>query len=172
MRLLPVLLALVVAPPAFAQQQTAPAAPPLQPTLDPQRQQQPPTIVFEPVAMMIAAFDADGDARVTPEEFRSGLKHSYDSVDPNRSDAIGYLAFSDWAVKWLGHSAALPSPFEADRDGDNRISFAELAGRFSQLVARFDADRDGVLTRAELVTVRSSGFGAPAGPPPGKPRRR
>lgn len=164
MRLLPCLLALFLATPATAQAQQTPAPPPL----DPQRQPQPATIIAEPVAMMIAAFDADGDARVTRAEFDAGVRRSFDSVDPQKSDAIGYLAFADWAEKWLGNRNAVPSPFEVDRDGDGKIHYAELATRFAQFFTRFDTDKDGVITRAELLTVRSSAYGMPR--PEGRPR--
>lgn len=143
MRLL-ILVAALFATPALAQQAPpTPAAP-----------QPPVTVIAEPAAMMIAAFDADGDARVTRAEFELGLRRSFDSVDAARSGAIGYIGYSDWSERWMGDRNTLPSPFETDRDGDNRISYAELSQRFALLFARFDADKDGVLVRRELVTVR------------------
>lgn len=144
------LLAALLATPATAQ--TAPAAPPVTPA--PPRPQPAANIIVEPVAMMIAAFDADGDARVTHAEFDAGLRRSFDAIDTRQSGALGYIAFSDWAERWLGDRNTLPSPFETDRDGDNRITFAELADRFALLFARFDTDKDGVLVRRELVTIR------------------
>lgn len=152
MRLLP-LLALLVAGPASAQDSAPPVAVrPAQPVA---------TIIAEPVAMMIAAFDGDFDARVTRAEFDTGVRRSFDSADTARAGSIGYLAFSDWSERWLGNRNALPSPFETDRDGDNRIRAAEFEARFEMFFRRFDADKDGVLLRRELVTLRQ---------PPGDPR--
>lgn len=148
MRLLPLILAALIATPAAAQTAPAPAAPgtpPPQPAAN---------LIAEPVALMIAAFDSDGDAKVTRAEFAAGLRHSFDSADPQHSGSIGYIAFSDWAEQWLGNRNALPSPFEVDTDGDNHITFAELAARFDLFFTRFDVNKDGVLTRAELVTLR------------------
>jgi hypothetical protein len=125
------------------------------------------TVIVEPVAMMIAGFDGDGDARVTRAEFDAGLHRSFDSANP-RDGTIGYIGFSDWSERWLGDRNTLPSPFETDRDGDNRISFGELAARFALLFARFDADKDGVLVRRELVTIRPQ----MAAPDFGKKRRK
>jgi Ca2+-binding EF-hand superfamily protein len=122
------------------------------------RAQPPATVIVEPVAMMIAAFDSDGDAKVTRAEFDAGLRHSFDSVDPDKKGSIGYIAFSDWSERWLGDRNTLPSPFEVDRDGDNRVSFAELAERFDLFFTRFDANKDGVLVRSELVTIRPPAF--------------
>jgi len=53
----------------------------------------------------------------------------------------------------------LPSPFEVDRDGDNRITLAELQTRFAQFFTRFDRDKDGILTRSELITIRAAAPG-------------
>jgi Ca2+-binding EF-hand superfamily protein len=147
MRLLLSLTALIAAP-ALAQQ-TAPPPKPQQPAAN---------IIAEPVAMMIAAFDSDGDARVTRAEFDAGLRRSFDSIDTAHRGAIGYIAFADWAERWLGDRNALPSPFEVDRDGDNRISFDELATRFDLYFTRFDADKDGVIVRSELVELRPQGL--------------
>jgi len=113
-----------------------------------------PMLLAEPVAMMIAAFDRDGDARVTRAEFDAGLRASFDSIDTEHKGALGYIAFGDWALKWLGDRDALPSPFEVDKDGDNRISYAELSDRFALYFDRFDKNQDGVIDRSELLTFR------------------
>ncbi|RYY29045.1 MAG: EF-hand domain-containing protein [Sphingomonadales bacterium] len=147
MRLLTLLIPLLAAAPALAQTSPAnptPAAPAPQPAA---------TVIVEPVAMAIAAFDSDGDGRVTRAEFDAGLRKSFDSMKP-QGGTLGYIGFSDWSERWLGDRNTLPSPFETDRDGDNKISFEELAGRFDLLFTRFDADKDGVLIRRELVTIR------------------
>jgi hypothetical protein len=108
------------------------------------------TIVAEPVAVTLAGFDADGDARVTRAEVTSGVARSFGA-----QSSIGYIAFADWAERWLGDRNAVPSAPEVDRDGDNRITLAELQDRFAGIVARFDTDKDGVLVRSELLTVRT-----------------
>jgi len=149
MRLLPLLPALLFAAcPAFAQQ----AAPPAPQRAAAAAQS---TIIAEPVAMMIAAFDTDGDARVTRAEFDAGVAHSFDSIDTGHKGAIGYIAFAEWSERWLGDRNALPNPFEVDTDGDNRITLGELVARFDLFFARFDLNKDGVLTRSELLTLRN-----------------
>lgn len=151
MRFLLLLLASLAATPAVAQER--PVTPPV--AAIPAGPQQPaPTVMAEPVAMMIAGFDSDGDARVTRAEFDTGLKRSFDSIDTARKGSFGYIAFSDWSERWMGDRNTLPSPFETDRDGDNQVSFGELAQRFGLLFTRFDTDKDGVIVRRELLTVR------------------
>lgn len=152
MRLLPLLIALSVATPAMAQRADKPDAA-ASGAASTQPAQPPITVIAEPVALMIAAFDRDGDARVTRAEFDAGLRHSFDSMNP-RDGALGYIAFSDWAERWMGDRNTLPSPFETDADGDNRITFDELSARFDAIFTRFDKDKDGVLTRKELLTIR------------------
>lgn len=112
------------------------------------------TIVAEPVAMMIAAFDADRDGRVTRTEFDAGVRHSFEAVAPGGA-TMGYIKFSDWAERWLGNRNALPSAFEVDGDGSNSIGVDELLARFGRYFAQFDADKDGTILRSELLTIRA-----------------
>ena len=128
----------------------------------------PATLVAEPVALAIAGFDADGDARVTKAEIEAGVRRSFASVAAG-ADTIGYIAFADWAERYLGNRSALPSPFETDRNGDDRISLAELEAKFAEVFARMDVDKDGVLTRAELLTIRAD---AGRGPDDGRKRKK
>ncbi|MBI3742736.1 MAG: cell division protein FtsZ [Chloroflexi bacterium] len=56
------------------------------------------------------------------------------------------------------------------------LTLAELTAQFDRLFARFDANHDGAVTRAELLTIRSVAIGTPLAQPDGKrgakPRRR
>jgi hypothetical protein len=119
----------------------------------------PPILVVEPVAMMIAAFDADGDGRVTRDEMRKGVAKSFAAIDTANTGKLGYIAFSDWAQKWLGDPNALPGAYETDADSDNQITLAELQAKFDQIFTRLDKDKDGVLTRTELLTIRAFPMG-------------
>lgn len=143
-----------------AQQQPAAPGVPLQP---PQPGSEPiPLMIAEPVAMAIAAFDADSDGIVTRTEYDAGVSKSFDAVAKGQA-AIGYIQFGDWSERWLGNRNALPSPFEVDQDGDNRISLSELKARFALFFTRFDRDKNGSITRSELLTTR------PAPQPGGRP---
>ena len=113
------------------------------------------TIVAEPVAMMIAAFDADRDARVTRAEFDAGVRQSFEAAAAGGA-TMGYIKFADWAERWLGNRNALPSPFEVDADGSNGITAGELLGRFARYFAQYDADKDGTIVRSELLTIRAA----------------
>ena len=155
-RYLPIALALFAASPAAAQAVaqrtpiTLPARGPAPPTATQ------PTMVVEPVAMMIAACDADGDGRVTRAELTACVARSFAAIDTAHAGSIGYIGYGDWALKWLGDANALPSPFSVDADNDNRITLAELQDALARTFDRLDKDHDGVLTRAELLTIRAS----------------
>ena len=134
---------------ALLLQAAAPSAPvtPAQP---------PATFVVEPVGMAIAAFDANGDGRTTRAEMEAGVARSFAAIDTAHAGSIGYIAFADWAERWLGDRNALPSPFEVDADGDNRITEAELQAALARVFARLDVDRDGSVTRKEVLTIRAT----------------
>ena len=131
--------------------------------------QPPATFVVEPVGMAIAGFDSDGDGRTSRAELDAGVRRSFAASDTGNSGAIGYIAFADWAERWLGDRNALPSPFEVDSDGDNRITLAELQAAFARVFARLDVDRDGFVSHKELLTIRANA-GRTMGPP-GKKKR-
>jgi hypothetical protein len=131
--------------------------------------QPPATMVVEPVGMAIAGFDADIDGTTSAAELAAGVRRSFESIDTPRAGSIGYIGFADWAERWLGDRNALPSPFEIDADGDNRITLAELQAQFARVVARLDRNKDGAVSRAELLTIRAT---VPRERPPEKPKRK
>jgi hypothetical protein len=140
---------------ALAQQTASPPAP----KPDPYRPA-PATVVAEPIALFIAGLDANRDGRTTAAELREGLAE-VTRGNPGWAKGIGYIEYSDWAERYLGDRNGLPSPFELDRNGDNKVTMDELADRFDTIFARFDADKDGAVTRAELLTLRNSAVGRP-----------
>lgn len=135
--------------------QAAAAAPATAPSAPPGPGQPPATMMVEPVAMMIAACDLDGDGRTTAAELHICVERSFAAIDTEHKGSLGYIGFADWAERWLGDRNALPSPFEVDTDGDNRITLAELQVKMADIFRRLDRDHDGVITRAECLTIRA-----------------
>src|SRR3546814_1338032 len=83
--------------------------------------------LFRSVAMMLAACDADGDAGVTRDEARACLARSFASIDTTGAGSLGYIAYSDWAERFLGDPNALPSRSEehtSELQSLMRISYA------------------------------------------------
>ena len=122
--------------------------------------------------MLLAACDADADALVTRAERDGCLARAFATADGAAAGRIGYIAYADWAARWLGDRNALPSPYEVDSDGDNRIALPELTRRFTGLFDRYDLDKNGALTRAELVTIRAAAPGEGGRPGERAPRRQ
>ena len=124
----------------------------------------PATIVAEPIALFVAAADRDRDGRTTLAEFRQTVLEATSADPPWRAQGdagIGYIQYSDWALRWLGDRNALPTPFELDRNGDNRVTYDEFSDRMESIFARLDVDKDGAVTRAELLTIRNTALGRP-----------
>lgn len=119
--------------------------------------QTPATLVVEPAAMLIVACDGDADARTTRAELDRCLRHGFGER------TVGYLDYAAWQVTWLGDQGALPSPFEVDRNGDNRITLDELQAQFGKLFSRLDKNGDGAVTRTEALTIRAYATGDPGG---------
>lgn len=157
----------LIAVPAAAQRSPAggPQAGPQTPGDQPPRGQPPsPTIMAEPVAVFIAACDADGDARVTRAELAACVTRSFASIDRDGKGSIGYIQFADWSERWLGDRNALPSPFETDIDGDDRITPPELQAQLDKTFARLDRNKDGILVRSEMLTLDAlRALGRPTG---------
>ena len=91
------------------------------------------------------------------------VRRSYRAVDTGNGGRIGYIAFADWTERWLGDRNALPSPWEVDANNDDRITLAELEAALVRTFDRLDRNKDGALTRPELLTIRAQ---------VGDPRRR
>lgn len=152
------------------------AAPPQQEGADvlvkaplPAQPQTPATLVAEPAAMLIATFDADGDTLVDRAELEEGVRKSFAAFDTAKTGRLRYITFADWAGRYLGDRNALPSPFETDRDNDDQITLDELQDQFSRLFARYDRDGSHSVSRAELLTYRTSPVDA-QGPTAGRKR--
>ena len=125
--------------------------------------QTPATILVEPVAALIATFDGEPDGGTDEErdglvertEIDAGIARTFKLSDPANSGELRYIAYGDWALRWLGDRAALPSPYEVDRNNDDAVSLTELQDHFSRLFARYDKDGDKRISRAELLTFRA-----------------
>ena len=116
-------------------------------------QPSPPTIVASPLAMAIAAWDRDGDLKVSRPEFDWGVSRSFAAFDRQNDGTLSLIEFGTWAMATLGNSGALPGHFDLDRDGDDKISSKEFKAYFDARFKSLDANADGVLTRGELVTL-------------------
>lgn len=104
-----------------------------------------------PAGVLIAGFDADGDARTSRDELRAGTTRSFGQADGNMDGKLSLIELSNWSTIWLGDRSALPGRFDFDRDADDSISPVEFAAELDRRFVRFDADKDGIVIRGELL---------------------
>ena len=106
---------------------------------------------YAPAALLFAGFDANADARLDRAELAAGVARMWAAADPQHEGSIGLIGLGDWAQVWLGDQSAPPGRFDFDRDGDDRITAAEFKAEFDRQFAKFDADKSGTVTRAEML---------------------
>lgn len=139
------------------------------PKVDEAAQPTRPTLSATPVAVMIAGFDRDGDARVTRAEFDAGVERSFRTGDTNGDAAISLVELTNWSTMWLGNAYALPGLYDFDSEGeDDRISPAEYRAEFDRRFKALDKDSDGVLVRSELILLTMPRVDPRTGERPGR----
>lgn len=120
-----------------------------------------PTISAQPVALMIAGFDGDGDGVVTRAEYDAGVERTFRQGDADKDGALSLIELGNWAEHWLGNRGAIPGQYDLDRDGDDRVSLSEYQTEFARRFLELDRDRNGVLTRSELILLTAPRAAAP-----------
>lgn len=141
----------------LALQPPAPTQPaPIRPGMTPEGTRPVPiSETAEPIALVVAAFDVNRDGLTSAAEFDEGLTRTFAAADTNGDGQLGYIEYAGWATTWLGSATALPGPYAIDTNGDDRISREEFLTEFRRQFARLDANRDGTVSHAELLTLRN-----------------
>jgi len=123
-----------------------------------------------PMALLIVGFDADGDARVSQAELAAGIADQFRRADTDGDGQLGLIELATWSRTWLGSDNVKPGRFDFDRNADDRISAEEFQAELTRHFGVLDSDRDGVVTRAELLSIDPGK--ACAAPDQGKRQRR
>lgn len=113
-------------------------------------------IQARPIALMFAGMDVNRDKRVTREEAATAISADWLSLSPSMTNKIGAFKIQDWALETLGSAEARPSRISFDRNLDNQVSGDEFEHRLLSAFDTMDEDKDGVLTRAELVYLSAA----------------
>ncbi len=95
---------------------------------------------------MLRDIDTNNDGALSQEEIDAALDARFGEFD---ADADGSLSLEEFQALWaeITRPIAVRAFQFLDPDGDAAISKAELEDRFGSVVAHFDRNEDGVLSR-------------------------
>lgn len=105
------------------------------------------------MALVLSAYDTDGDGKITRAEAQAGAKADFDRADENHSGFLSELEFQDWAQAALGTREPVPGRLSYDRDFNGEITEQEFVAALMAEFDRMNRTGDGVLTRAQMVDV-------------------
>ncbi|MBO0345287.1 calcium-binding protein [Roseibium sp. CAU 1637] len=102
---------------------------------------------------MFASFDADGDGKLTREEFDAKRASLFSEAD---SDGSAGLSLEEFGTVWaeLGNGRVVRMFQKLDADGSLGITLTEYSEREAELVKHLDRNEDGVLTSADFAKKR------------------
>ncbi len=123
-----------------------------------------------PVALLMVGFDSDGDAHLSRAELAAGIADQFKRADSDGDGQLGLIELASWSRTWLGSENVKPGRFDFDRNADDRISAEEFQTELTRHFNLFDTDRDGSVTRAELLSIDPGK--ACASPEQGRRQRR
>ena len=129
--------------------------------------------IAQPIALVLAGYDADHDGSLTRAELSVGGASEWVRMDRNADSTVSLIELSAWADTYLGSATARPSQLSFDRDGSGSISSREVMTQLEAEFATADKNGDGVVTRGELVrqlSLPSQQMGGRGGPGGGRPR--
>lgn len=101
-------------------------------------------------ALLFVQFDADGDYATSRAEAEAGAQREWTRASGG-STVLSPIQFDTWSAKALGGPNLGPYRLAFDSNVNNEITATEFAGA---IVAKFDfwdKDKDGSLTRPEMV---------------------
>lgn len=116
-------------------------------------------------ALMFVGFDADHDLSVTTAEIDAGVGREFTRADSNGDGSLAPIEFQNWSNSVLGGTQLGPYRLDFDRNVDNVITREEFETEIRARVRDYDADENGVLSRAEFVRLIGQ-----ARPPSDRPR--
>jgi len=109
-------------------------------------------------ASLIETFDTDGDGQLTQAEVDAFRANRLAAFDTNND---GRLSLEEYQALWLdAYRERMVDEFQRhDDDGDAMVTVEEFGEPFANLVARRDANNDGILTADELQPRRHRDIG-------------
>ncbi len=112
-------------------------------------------VFVKPVGLLFASMDTNADMIISAEELTLGTKAQWSKFDRNPSAAY----FTEWSQKSLGSTDAFPTFLSFDGDLNGVVTEIEFSDRLRQEFANMDKNKDGQVTRSEMLVT----FEAPRG---------
>ena len=91
--------------------------------------------------------DTDNDGKVSREEFAKGHQAMFDRLDVNKDGTVGR---DEIPGPGAGPGRGMGMLRMMDSDGDGKVTREELAKGQREMFDRFDADKDGFISRDEM----------------------
>ena len=130
------------------------------------------TTFLSGASLLFVQFDADRDYAATRAEAELGAASEWARA-AHGPTGMTPIQFESWAAAALGGPNIGPYRLAFDSNVDNEVTEEEFKAGILEKFDKFDANKDGKVTRAEMVErlpERALGPGGPAGEPPrGRP---
>ena len=94
-------------------------------------------------------YDANQDGKITKEEITAARKASLTKYDANKDGQLSLEEFQGMFNEIMRHRMVRMFQ-KLDRDGDAKVSEAEIARRVDRMMAHLDRDDNGEIERGEL----------------------
>ena len=120
--------------------------------------------IVTPASLVVASFDADGDAVVTPAEVRTSAERVFLASDQDGNGTLSGIEISGFSQRHLGAAYAVPGRIAFDPNGDSVSTLEEFTSVWIAELTRLDANADGAVTREEMIRQVSMGQSGQARP--------
>ena len=134
--------------------------------------------IVTPAGVVLASFDQNQDALLTPAEIRIGAEAVFDASDQDQNGVLAGIEISGFSQRHLGAAYTVPGRIAFDPNGDSVSTLDEFTTVWLMEFQTLNRDQDDYLTRAELIRQLASpsngqarprgqggrGLGGPRGP--------
>jgi len=104
---------------------------------------------FDRAEWLFERYDANQDGKITKEEITAARKASLTKYDANKDGQLSLEEFQGMFNEIMRHRMVRMFQ-KLDRDGDAKVSEAEIARRVDRMMAHLDRDDNGEIERGEL----------------------